>query len=431
MRTLIKNVSVLPMTGRTDLIKSGYIAISGRQIESVGAETIDESGFDRVIDGKDRLAMPGLVNAHTHVAMALLRGYADDLPLMEWLEKHIWPMEDRLSPEDIYWGSLLGMAEMIKSGTTCLADMYFHVDQIARAADKSGLRAVLSRGMVGIGPESEQAIADSRALVADWNEYDQGRIKIMLGPHAPYTCPPEYLKRVIALSDELRVGIHIHLSETRTEFHDITQQYGHTPIGLMNSLGLFKRPVLAAHCVHLIDDDIKTLADYQVGVAHNPISNMKLASGVARVPEMLSAGLAVALGTDGPASNNNLDMFEEMRASALLHKVQSMDPMVVPAYQALTMGIGNGAKALGMSEQIGQLKPGYQADLILVDFDQAHLVPNYDSISHLVYAARGSDVDTVIVAGQILMESKQLTTINEAEVIAQVRERVARLTANG
>jgi len=294
---------------------------------------------------------------------------------------------------------------------------------------KSGIRGVLARGMVGVGPENMQAMDDSRALVADWHNHDQGRIKIMLGPHAPYTCPPDYLKKVIALADELGVGLHIHLSETRTEFNDITNQFGHTPIGLMNSLGLFERPVLAAHCVHLIDDDIKILADHRVGVAHNPISNMKLASGVARVPEMLSAGLAVALGTDGPASNNNLDMFEEMRTCALLHKVQAMDPLAVPAYQALSMGTVNGAQALGLENQIGQLKPGYQADLILLDFEQVHLAPSYDPISHLVYAARGSDVDTVIVAGKVLMQHRRLTTIDEAELIREARQRAARLAA--
>jgi len=429
MRTLIKNVSVLPMTERGDLITAGYIAVKGSQIEALGDGIIDESGFDQVIDGKGMLAMPGLVNAHTHVAMSLLRGYADDVPLMEWLQNHIWPTEDRMTPEDIYWGSLLGIAEMIKSGTTCLADMYFYVDHIAQAVAKSGIRAVLARGMVGVGPENMQAMDDSRALVTDWHGHDQGRIKIMLGPHAPYTCPPDYIKKVIALSDQLGVGLHIHLSETRTEFHDITHQYGHTPIALMKSLGLFDRPTLAAHCVHLIDDDIKILAEHQVGVAHNPVSNMKLASGVARVPEMLSAGIAVGIGTDGPASNNNLDMFEEMRTCALLHKVQAMDPLAVPAYQALTMATINGAQALGLGNQMGQLKPGNQADIILVDFEQVHLAPNYDPVSHLVYAARGSDVDTVMVAGKVLMKNRQLTTINEAEVIAQVRERAARLSA--
>lgn len=272
-----------------------------------------------------------------------------------------------------------------------------------------------------------QAIGDSRGLVEKWNNACDGRITIMLGPHAPYTCPPDYLREnVLPLAKELGVGIHIHLAETKSEFHDMTKQYGQTPVALMQEVGLFDHHVLAAHCVHLTEEDIRILAEHGVGVAHNPESNMKLASGVARVPEMLSAGIAVGLGTDGPASNNNLDMFGEIRTAALLHKVQQMDPMAVPAFQALLMGTAYGARAVGLEGIAGVLTSGHKADIILVDTDKPHLTPCYDIASNLVYSASGSDVDTVIVDGRVLMRGRKLTTLDEERIIDEVRRRAVR-----
>ncbi|MGI6513353.1 MAG: amidohydrolase [Syntrophomonadales bacterium] len=421
---LIKNCAVLPMTSPDDYIDKGYIAVKGSRIEAVGAgQPPDEEHFSEVIDGTGMVALPGLVNAHTHAAMTLMRGYGDDLPLMEWLQEKIWPIEDKLTPEDCYWGALLGITEMIKSGTTCFADMYFYMEEVARAVEETGIRASLSQGMVALAPTGEAAFQKSRELFK-WHGRGDGRITVMLGPHAPYTCTPDYLKRVMSMADELGIGIHIHLAETMTEYNDIKAQYGKTPIALMEEIGLFERPVLAAHCVVLDDEDIEILARRKVGVAHNPESNMKLASGAARVPDMLAAGVLVALGTDGASSNNNLDMIQEIRSCCFMHKLVRLDPRAVTAYQALEMATVNGARALGL-EDVGVLYPGMKADLILVDFRKPHLCPRNDVAAHLAYSAAGADVDTVMVDGRILMRGRQLMTIDEEMVMRQVEDTVA------
>ena len=426
MKTLINNISIIPVVG-TQIIEKGFIVIEDNIIADMGSGEAETAGYDLVIDGENRVVLPGFINTHTHAAMTLLRSYADDLPLMEWLETKIWPLEDKLTAEDIYWGTMLAIVEMIKSGTTTFADMYFYMDEVAKAVESSGMRACLSRGMVGVGPQSEQAITDSRDLVGKWHNQGDGRITIMLGPHAPYTCPPEYLQRVAALASELKVGIHIHVAETSGEVADTVREYGKTPVKLLQDAGLFENHVLAAHCVHLSDDDITILAESGAGIAHNPESNMKLASGIAPVPKLLAAGIPVALGTDGASSNNNLDMLQEMRTCALLHKVSTMDPTVLPAYKALEMATVNGAQALGLDNQIGKLQKGYKADMIIINLEAAHQIPRYDIVANLVYAGQASDVDTVIIDGKIVMKNRQIVTLNEAEVINKVKRIAARL----
>ncbi|OAT81287.1 amidohydrolase [Desulfotomaculum copahuensis] len=428
MGLLIRGAAVLTMADRNRIIDNGEIAAEGQYISHTGpAGSAPDRDYDRVIDGHGMLALPGLVNCHTHAAMTLFRSYADDLPLMQWLEKKIWPLEEKLEPEDVYWGTLLCCLEMIRSGTTTFADMYFHMNQAARAVEKAGLRAVLSRGLIGAAPGADKALDYSRRFVRDWQGAAGGRITTMLGPHAPYTCPPDFMRRVIELAGELNVGIHIHLAETRTEIEDTGRQYGKTPVALMDGLGLFELPVLAAHCVHLTAEDIRILAEKQAGVAHNPESNMKLASGIAPVTALLAAGAVVGLGTDGAASNNNLDLLEEMRSAALLQKVATMDPMALPAFTALSMATVNGARALGLPD-VGLLKPGCKADIILVNLQRPHLCPRHDPVAHLVYAAHSADVDTVIVDGRILMEKRQVLTIDEEEVLFEVQKRADRLT---
>ena len=426
MKTLINNISIIPVVG-TQIIEKGFIVIEDNIIADMGSGEAETAGYDLVIDGENRVVLPGFINTHTHAAMTLLRSYADDLPLMEWLETKIWPLEDKLTAEDIYWGTMLAIVEMIKSGTTTFADMYFYMDEVAKAVESSGMRACLSRGMVGVGPQSEQAITDSRDLVGKWHNQGDGRITIMLGPHAPYTCPPEYLQRVAALASELKVGIHIHVAETSGEVADTVREYGKTPVKLLQDAGLFENHVLAAHCVHLSDDDITILAESGAGIAHNPESNMKLASGIAPVPKLLAVGIPVALGTDGASSNNNLDMLQEMRTCALLHKVSTMDPTVLPAYKALEMATVNGAQALGLDNQIGKLQKGYKADMIIINLEAAHQIPRYDIVANLVYAGQASDVDTVIIDGKIVMKNRQIVTLNEAEVINKVKRIAARL----
>ncbi len=422
-RLLIKDALIIPMDDveRATPWIFGDIYIDGGVIGEIGVNLDDKYEDCEIIRGKDSVVLPGLVNCHTHAAMTLLRSYADDLPLMKWLSEKIWPREAHLTEKDIYWGTMLSVIEMIKSGTTCFADMYFYMDQVARAVDETGIRAVLSRGMVGTGDKAQFAIDESHEFVKKWHQKADGRITCMLGPHAPYTCPPDYLKEVMKLADQLGVGLHIHLAETASEVEDMGKLYGYTPIKLMESLGLFQnRQVLAAHCVHVSDEEIEILTRYKVGIAHNPESNMKLASGAAPVPKMLKAGALVGLGTDSAASNNNLDMLEEMRTCALLHKLISMDSTVLPAYQVLEMATKQGAKVLGL-EKTGSLQPGYKADIIIMDFHKPHLIPLHDPVANIVYAAQSSDIKTVIIDGKVIMKDRQILTFDEEKILYEAQ----------
>ncbi len=430
MSILLENTCILPVTGRDAFINQGYLIIEHEKIKEVGMGQAPRGSYDKIINGQNKLLMPGFVNTHTHAAMTLMRGYADDLPLMEWLEHKIWPLEAKLTADDVYWGSMLAILEMIKSGTTTFNDMYFFMEETARAVQESGIRAVLARGLIGVGPAAESGLEESRELIGKWHRAADDRISFRLGPHAPYTCPPEYLKKVTALARELNVGIHTHIAETKVELEDIKKQYGKTPVELMEEAGLFEIPTTAAHCVHLTPADIAILKKYDIGVAHNPESNMKLASGIAPVPEMLAAGISVALGTDGASSNNNLDMLQEMRTCALLHKVNTMDPTVLPAYQAIEMATVHGAKALGLGNETGRLQAGLKADLIIISLDQPHMTPVHDAAANIVYSAQASDVETVIINGNIIMENKKIMTFDEKQVLLKAEKAAKRLAAS-
>ncbi|MCR3922419.1 MAG: amidohydrolase, partial [Firmicutes bacterium] len=375
-----------------------------------------------VIDGQGKVVAPGFVNAHSHAGMSLLRSYADDVPLMYWLEKRIWPIEARLKREDVYWGTMLAIAEMIKGGTTTFCDMYFFMDQVAEAVEEAGIRAVLSRGLVGVGEQAESGLIESEHFIQHWQGRGDGRITTMLGPHAPYTCPPDYLKRVLALQERLHVPIHIHLAETMDEVNNICAQYGVTPTRLLKDTGLLDRPVLAAHCVHLTDGDMDLLKEYDVHVAHNPGSNLKLGSGIAPVPDLLSRGITVGLGTDGAASNNNLDMMEEMRLAALLHKGVRMDPTAITAQEALALATRHSAKAVFL-DQVGTIASGMKADLLVLDLQKPHLTPLHNVVAHVVYAAQPTDITVVMVDGKILCENGHLTTLDEENIIFQAQQR--------
>ncbi|HZK25493.1 MAG TPA: amidohydrolase [Oscillospiraceae bacterium] len=422
MRTLIQKTTVITSHTQPEILEDADVVIDGQIFSYVGPSQAWQEDFSQIIDGRDKVVAPGFVNAHSHAAMSLLRSYADDVPLMYWLEKRIWPIEARLKREDVYWGTKLALAEMIKGGTTAFADMYFFMEQVAEAVEEAGMRAVLCRGLVGVGQEAESGLEESKHFVQRWHGRADGRITTMLGPHAPYTCPPDYLKRVLALQEELQVPIHIHLAETTDEVEDIRKQYQLTPVQLLKDVGLLDRPVLAAHCVHLTEDDMDILKAYDVHVAHNPGSNLKLGSGVAPVPDLLSRGITVGLGTDGAASNNNLDMMEEMRLAALLHKGVRMDPTVITAAEALMLATSESAKAIFL-DQVGKITEGMKADLILVDLHQPHLTPRHNIIAHLVYAAQPSDISIVMVDGKVLCENGRLTTLDEDEIIYQAEQR--------
>lgn len=418
MKTLIKNVAVY-QDGKVEEGKN--ILVEGTRIISF-PENAEDTVSDEILDGKGMLALPGLVNTHTHVAMTLFRSYADDLALMDWLQNMIWPAEEHLDDDIVYWGSTLAFAEMIRGGTTAFCDMYMFMDSCGKAAKAAGIRGNLARGLAGCTPNGMNALRENVELFEKWNDACDGRIRVMLGPHAPYTCPPDYLKTVRDTAEKHGIPIHIHLSETKGEVETCLEKFGKTPIALMNEIGLFDVPTLAAHCVHVTDDDIAIMAEKHVRVAHNPGSNLKLASGIAPVVKMRKAGVTVGLGTDGASSNNKLDMFAEMRLAALIHKADLLDPFAIKADEALAMGTVEGAKCLGYDD-LGELKEGYLADIILVDRSGWHWKPRFNSISLAVYAGNSMDVDTVMVNGKILMRGKELTTI-DAEKLDYEVERV-------
>lgn len=424
MKLILKDATVLLPGGA---VKEADIAIENGRIAAIGA--VDAAAWQDADtrDCKGKFAMPGLVNAHTHAAMTLLRSYADDMNLMDWLEKRIWPIEAQMSHGDIYWGTQLAIAEMLKSGTTAFADMYGDMDIVAQVVAETGARASLARGMIGVAPNGRQALAENKALYAEYHGAADGRITVMFGPHAPYTCPPDFLKDVVAEAQKVGADIHIHLSETVGEVETCRKTYGKSPIGLMEEIGVFECGVLAAHCVHISAGDIGILKRRNVRIAHNPGSNMKLASGVAPVPEMLESGLCVALGTDGASSNNNLDMFEEMHLAALLHKVDTLDPLVVPALTAVQMATENGARALGIEAAVGTLEVGKRADIALLDMQRLNWCPRHDLVSLLAYATNASQVDTVLVDGKVLLDGGKLTTIDEERVRFEAQKRAMRL----
>ncbi|MBP1764643.1 MAG: 5-methylthioadenosine/S-adenosylhomocysteine deaminase [Firmicutes bacterium] len=424
-KILIKNPEVF---GSDGIVRQADIAIDGVKIAYVG-NVPSEWKPDRVIEGAGRFAIPGFVNTHTHAAMTLFRSYADDMRLMDWLENKIWPAEANLTGDDVYWGTQLAIAEMLRTGATTFADMYFFMDDVARAVESSGIRAVLARGLIGVTPDGTKSLAENEDFFHKWHNQAEGRITVMMGPHAPYTCPPEYLKKVVNVATRLGAELHIHLAETKNEVEDCIKLYGKSPIKLMEDLGVLQCGVLAAHCVHVDADDIEIMQKYKVRVAHNPGSNMKLASGVAPVTNFLKAGICVGLGTDGAASNNNLDMLEEIRLTTLLQKVHTMDPEALPAKQAVLLGTGNGAKALGLEKITGSLTPGYHADITLLETNAPHWFPKHDRISLLAYAANAGDVHTVMVNGRILVDNHQLTTIDEEKMLAEVQARGMRLVA--
>jgi 5-methylthioadenosine/S-adenosylhomocysteine deaminase len=423
MKVLIKNVNII--TGEGGIITNGYIGINGDKINYISNEAPKDDSFKdaHVIDGKDGIAMPGLVNAHTHCAMTLLRNYADDMPLEKWLFENIIPREGQLTEEDIYRGTVLGIAEMIKSGTTTFADMYLHMDQVASAVTETGIRANLSRGPITSGVRGNGLSVDTNAFMDYKNRWDNtadGRIKVSMEIHSVYLFDEPSIREAAQLAKSTNSGIHIHLSETRNELATSIEKYGVRPIEACESFGVFDVPVIGAHCVHLDDKELDILKKYNVNPVHNPSSNLKLGSGIARIPDMLSRGINVCLGTDGAASNNNLDMLEEMHIAALLHKGVNYDPLCMKAEEVIKMTTVNGAKALGFND-VGLLKEGMKADIIIIDTDNVHMRPLHNPQSSITYSAQGSDVDTVIVNGKVLMKDKELLTIDEEKLLKSLR----------
>ena len=431
------------MTDNTILIKNTFILnpenhIKGKKDVLIKNDLIykieDEitDNVDKIIDAKDKILLPGFINTHTHLSMALFRGLADDLNLDEWLNDNIWPMEANLNGNYCYIGALLGAVELIKSGTTTFSDMYFYMEDVAKAVEESGLRAALSYGMIDFSDEEKRKaeIEENMTLFKNCHNTADGRIKVFFGPHSPYTASEELLKEVRKLADENNIKIHIHVSETQKEIADVSADKGKRPFEYLDSIGFLGPDVVCAHCVWLSDEEIEIIKKHDVKISHNPCSNMKLASGIAPIAKLLENDICVAIGTDGASSNNNLDIIEELKTASLLQKVSTLDPKVLNSDDVLAMGTINGARVLGLDNEIGTVEVGKKADLILIDTNNANMIPDSSKLSsNVIYSANGFNVDTTICNGQILMENRQLTTLDEQDIYKKARKAIDELKA--
>ena len=424
---IVKADYVLKMDRDLTLIKNGAIAVKDKKIAFVGPEEVVAEKYtsDTIIGGEGKVAFPGLVNTHTHAAMVYFRGLADDLPLKVWLEEHIWPAEGKwLSPEFVGDAVELACLEMLKAGITVYNDMYFFGDAIAEATKRTGMRAVVGVGILDFPSKSartaEEYFANAESFVRNWKGDEL--ITPCIAPHAPYTCGPETLKRAKTLSEKSGVPLHIHVSETQWEVNEILALYGKRPVEHLESLGFLDNTVLAAHCIWVEDNEIELLAKRGVGVSHCMESNLKLASGFAPVAAMLAEGVKVTFGTDGVASNNDLNILSEMSTTAKVHKALTKDPTVLDAKTVLLMATRWGAEAIGLGNVAGSLEEGKAADIVLADLEKPHLVPLYDIYSHIVYAMNASDIETVLVNGKVVLSERKLTTADEAEILQKAKE---------
>lgn len=418
-RKLFYNGTIITSNTKNEVFANGAIGIEGEKIVYVGTTPEDVASYDEKIDLKGNILLPGLVNTHGHTPMSLLRGYADDLHLQTWLEDKIWPLEAKYTPEHAKWGAKLSILEMIRTGTTTFVDMYDNMDEIAKSVEEAGIRGVLCRGVIGFGSEEirQSKLKEASDFAKSWNNGANGRITTMLSPHSPYTCSPEYISQIIDKAVQLDVPLHTHMSETKFEVEKNIEEYGATPVRHLEKLGFFDRPSLVAHAVHVNDEDIQILADKDVKVSHNIISNLKLGSGIAPVGKMLQKGVTVSLGTDSVASNNNLDLFEELKAAATVHKGLAQDATVITAQEALRMATINGAEALWLEERLGSLEEGKDADFIVVNSNQSFFYPKHNPVSHLVYSGSGRDVKDVYVQGKQILDNGQFLTIDEERVL--------------
>lgn len=429
--TIISGGTILQLDDTDSIIKDGALAITGGRITAVGPRGEIEGNYQarEVIHAQGSLVMPGLINGHTHAAMTCFRGIADDLPLLQWLNDFIFPAEAKnLSPELVYWGTLLACAEMIRSGTTTFSDMYLFEDEAAQAAKEAGMRCLLGEGLFDFPSPNAKTPAEglkyTETLLKKWSA--DPLVNILAVPHSLYTCSPALLRSAAKLAKDYGIPLGIHLLENEEEKRLIHHKHGMEAIPLLKELGLLESRLIAYHGVRLNDEDIRVLTEHDGRVIHNPESNMKLASGVAPIPEMIEAGIPVGLGTDGCASNNDLDLFGEMDTAAKLHKVARLDSSVMDARTVLRMATCEGARALGFDDT-GVLAPGMKADIIMIGLRKPHLTPLYSEYSHLVYTVSGADVDTVMIEGRLVMKNRVLLTIPEDEVMARVNDLARRI----
>jgi 5-methylthioadenosine/S-adenosylhomocysteine deaminase len=424
---LIKNVDVVTLDEQGTILRGAEIAIEGQTIAAVGHAP---PGFepDEVIDGTHHVALPGFCNAHCHAPMTFERGWAEDLPFPRWLNEKIWVAESALTPDDVYWGAALAACEMLRSGCVAFNDHYFHMNRVAEVVERSGLKATLTWCVFGIGDDKEVGanLEGTLEFVDRWQGRAGGRLRFSLGPHSPYICPPEFLRRVAGLAAERGLSVHLHVAESQEQVDHSLAAHGRTPVAHLEALGIFDRPCVAAHCLAVSDDDLEILARRGVSVAHTPITYMKLAMGVNDLSRFLDRAINVAIGTDGPASNADMDMPAQLRQTVILQKHEQRDPEALPGDTALRLATQNGARAMGFANS-GVLAPGRAADLILFDFDKPHLVPRHDLIANLVHSAKGSDVSHVIVDGRLLYRDGELLTLDEARILYEAERHAFRM----
>ncbi len=422
---VIENATILTMDPDNRVMENGFLAVRGDTICELGAGTSTPSEATERIDARGGLALPGLVNAHTHAAMTLFRGLADDLPLMDWLNHYIFPAESRMDADFVHTGTLLACAEMILSGTTTFCDMYLFEAHVARAARSAGMRCMVGEVLYDFpspnyGP-IEKGFEYTEALISEWR--DDPLVNIAVEPHAIYTCSPKLLQKACDLALKHGVPMVVHVAETRSEIEQVRKMHGKKPFEHLEALGVLGPHFVADHCVHIDEAEIERMAAYGVKAVDNPESNMKLASGVSPVRELLARGVTVGLGTDGCASNNNLDMFGEMSTAAKLHKVDTMDPTTLDAVSVLRMATTEGAKAIGLGDITGSLEVGKKADVIVIDTHKPHLTPMYNPFSHLVYSAGAQDVSHTIINGRVVMENRILKGLDLEGILEEAGRR--------
>jgi 5-methylthioadenosine/S-adenosylhomocysteine deaminase len=424
---LVVGGTVLTMEPDAEPIKSGAVAVADGRIAAVGPaeELLEMSPSGDVLNAGNCLVLPGLVNTHSHLAMTLLRGIADDIPLMQWLESHIWPAEkEHMTRESVRLGTELAAAEQLLAGVTTTTDMYFFGDEVSTVLADAGMRAVVAESLIGFPTPrcatTGDMLSKQRELIEAF--LDHPLIIPSVAAHSPYSVAAADLVAEAELAEEYEVPMQIHLAETAWEVEKLLQEKGLSPVAYLADLGLLSERIVAVHCVHVSPEDIELLAEFESGVSHNPVSNLKLASGISPVPALLEGGVRLGLGTDGAASNNTLDLLRDMQLAALLHKGTSADPTVLPARTMLELATSGGAQILGLGSRIGTLTEGREADLICLAIDGPHTAPMYDPFSHVVFAARASDVRHVMVQGRVVVRNRELQTLDRERIEAQVRE---------
>ncbi len=430
---LIKNGIILTVNSKNEVISDGGIAIEANKIIDIGSmNKLQNYSSDKEIDAEGMVIMPGLINTHTHLAMTLFRGVADDVPGINWLPI-IWSIEKNITAEHCYVGALLGCLEMITTGTTTFADQYWHMDRVVTAVNEAGMRASLAQGILELNDpaKGERELTESVAFAKKYDNSSNGRVVCKLGPHSIYSCSPDLLQKTREAADDIDVGLHIHVAEAPNEPKMAKEKHGETSIDHLHNLGILKGDVLAAHCVFVNKDDMKIMKKTNTTVAHCPSAMMKYGNEIAPIPELLETNIKVGIGTDGCGSNNNLDMIEEMRTAAFLHKQNKREGTVLPAQQIIRMATILGAKSIGLENEIGSLEVGKKADIIMLDFKKPHLTPFHNCPSHIVYSAFGSDVDTVIIDGNVVMKNRQITTLNETKILKNAQEAFEELLEMG